>query len=459
MINYLDKYFKIYERKSSIFNEVKSGTIAFLTMSYIITLNPQILEKGGYDKSYTIFATIFVTCASTFLCGVLANIPFGIAPGLGLSTFVAYNLAENDSMDIGEIQFICFCSGVLVLFCTITRIVTLTEYVPNSLKHSIVVGMGLLISMIGYENIKLITYDEITLNKLNVINLNIVISLCGLCLLTILSYYNIYGRNLLIVILISIIIWIINNDFPDKFYEIPDLSNLKNKINFDNISNTKFIIPTLIMSIVLILDISGVILSLEHILNLETYENNIDRINYKQEYVYICVALGTIGISFLGCSPVIVHLESIAGIKAGGKTGLSSVITSLLFGTSILILPIIEKIPLYATTPVLILIGSLMIGNVRNIDWDDYSISIPSYILIITMPFSLSIPNGIIFGFIFYIIINVSIYLIDCFISKYSKNEEIVSENIEPEYVRIPNEIVQENLDIKPNEFTNDFEP
>tara|TARA_B100001013_G_scaffold55041_2_gene28880 strand:- start:1349 stop:2728 length:1380 start_codon:yes stop_codon:yes gene_type:complete len=459
MINYLDKYFKIYERKSSIFNEVKSGTIAFLTMSYIITLNPQILEKGGYDKSYTIFATIFVTCASTFLCGVLANIPFGIAPGLGLSTFVAYNLAENDSMDIGEIQFICFCSGVLVLFCTITRIVTLTEYVPNSLKHSIVVGMGLLISMIGYENIKLITYDEITLNKLNVINLNIVISLCGLCLLTILSYYNIYGRNLLIVILISIIIWIINNDFPDKFYEIPDLSNLKNKINFDNISNTKFIIPTLIMSIVLILDISGVILSLEHILNLETYENNIDRINYKQEYVYICVALGTIGISFLGCSPVIVHLESIAGIKAGGKTGLSSVITSLLFGTSIFILPIIEKIPLYATTPVLILIGSLMIGNVRNIDWDDYSISIPSYILIITMPFSLSIPNGIIFGFIFYIIINVSIYLIDCFISKYSKNEEIVSENIEPEYVRIPNEIVQENLDIKPNEFTNDFEP
>ena len=459
MINYLDKYFKIYERKSSIFNEVKSGTIAFLTMSYIITLNPQILEKGGYDKSYTILATIFVTCASTFLCGVLANIPFGIAPGLGLSTFVAYNLAENDSMDIGEIQFICFCSGVLVLFCTITRIVTLTEYVPNSLKHSIVVGMGLLISMIGYENIKLITYDEITLNKLNVINLNIVISLCGLCLLTILSYYNIYGRNLLIVILISIIIWIINNDFPDKFYEIPDLSNLKNKINFDNISNTKFIIPTLIMSIVLILDISGVILSLEHILNLETYENNIDRINYKQEYVYICVALGTIGISFLGCSPVIVHLESIAGIKAGGKTGLSSVITSLLFGASILILPIIEKIPLYATTPVLILIGSLMIGNVRNIDWDDYSISIPSYILIITMPFSLSIPNGIIFGFIFYIIINVSIYLIDCFISKYSKNEEIVSENIEPEYVRIPNEIVQENLDIKPNEFTNDFEP
>ena len=459
MINYLDKYFKIYERKSSIFNEVKSGTIAFLTMSYIITLNPQILEKGGYDKSYTILATIFVTCGSTFLCGVLANIPFGIAPGLGLSTFVAYNLAENDSMDIGEIQFICFCSGVLVLFCTITRIVTLTEYVPNSLKHSIVVGMGLLISMIGYENIKLITYDEITLNKLNVINLNIVISLCGLCLLTILSYYNIYGRNLLIVILISIIIWIINNDFPDKFYEIPDLSNLKNKINFDNISNTKFIIPTLIMSIVLILDISGVILSLEHILNLETYENNIDRINYKQEYVYICVALGTIGISFLGCSPVIVHLESIAGIKAGGKTGLSSVITSLLFGTSIFILPIIEKIPLYATTPVLILIGSLMIGNVRNIDWDDYSISIPSYILIITMPFSLSIPNGIIFGFIFYIIINVSIYLIDCFISKYSKNEEIVSENIEPEYVRIPNEIVQENLDIKPNEFTNDFEP
>ena len=428
-------------------------------MSYIITLNPQILEKGGYDKSYTIFATIFVTCASTFLCGVLANIPFGIAPGLGLSTFVAYNLAENYSMDIGEIQFICFCSGVLVLFCTITRIVTLTEYIPKSLKHSIVVGMGLLISMIGYENIKLITYDEITLNKLNNINLNIVISLFGLCVLTILSHYNISGRNLLIVMIISITIWIINNDFPEKFYEIPDLSHLKNKINFDNINNTKFIIPTLIMSIVIILDISGVILSLEHILNSETDRNNSDRIYYKQEYVYICVALGTIGISFLGCSPVIIHLESIAGIKAGGKTGLSSVITSLLFGTSILILPIIKKIPLYATTPVLILIGSLMIGNVKNIDWEDYSISIPSYILIITMPFSLSIPNGIIFGFIFYIIINVSIYLIDCFISKCRKNEEIVSENIEPEYVRFPNEIVQENFDIKPNEFTKDFEP
>ena len=144
MINYLDKYFKIYERKSSIFNEVKSGTIAFLTMSYIITLNPQILEKGGYDKSYTIFATIFVTCASTFLCGVLANIPFGIAPGLGLSTFVAYNLAENYSMDIGEIQFICFCSGVLVLFCTITRIVIVRRYVRKCalFKNSLIQNLN-----------------------------------------------------------------------------------------------------------------------------------------------------------------------------------------------------------------------------------------------------------------------------------------------------------------------------
>ena len=100
MINYLDKYFKIYERKSSIFNEVKSGTIAFLTMSYIITLNPQILEKGGYDKSYTILATIFVTCASTFLCGVLANIPFGIAPGLGLSKFVKETLSPFKDVKI-----------------------------------------------------------------------------------------------------------------------------------------------------------------------------------------------------------------------------------------------------------------------------------------------------------------------------------------------------------------------
>ena len=324
---------------------------------------------------------------------------------------------------------------VVVLFCAITKIITLTEYIPKSLKHSIVVGMGLLISMIGYENIKLITYDKITLTKLNNINLDIVISLLGLCTLTILSYYDIYGRNLFVVMIISITIWINNNDFPKKYYELPDLSNLKNKINFNDFNNTKFILPTIIMSIVLILDISGVILSLEHILNLETDKKNENRIHYNKTCVYICAALGTIGISFLGCSPVIVHLESIAGIKAGGKTGLSSIITSLLFGISILILPIIEKIPFYATTPVLILIGSLMISNVKNIDWEDYSISIPSYILIITMPFSLSIPNGIIFGFIFYIIINISILLIDYLISKCKNNNEINSEN---EYVNLP---------------------
>ena len=455
MTNYLDNYFKITHRKTTIFNEIKSGIISFLTMSYIITLNPEILEKGGYEKNYTILATILVSCVSTFLCGIFANIPFCIAPGIGLSTFVAYNLSENYLMDIGEIQFICFCSGIIVLFCAITKIVTLTEYIPKSLKHSIVVGMGLLISMIGYENIKLITYDKITLTKLNNINLDIVISLLGLCILTILSYYDIYGRNLFVVMIISITIWINNNDFPKKYYELPDLSNLKNKINFNDFNNTKFILPTIIMSIVLILDISGVILSLEHILNLETDKKNENRIHYNKRCVYICAALGTIGISFLGCSPVIVHLESIAGIKAGGKTGLSSIITSLLFGISILILPIIEKIPFYATTPVLILIGSLMIGSVKNIDWEDYSISIPSYILIITMPFSLSIPNGIIFGFIFYIIINISIYLIDCFISKYRRNEE----NIGSEYVQFPNEIVPENFDIKPNELTNDFAP
>jgi len=438
MTNYLDNYFKITHRKTTIFNEIKSGIISFLTMSYIITLNPQILEKGGYEKKYTIFATILVSCVSTFLCGIFANIPFGIAPGIGLSTFVAYNLSENYLMDIGEIQFICFCSGIIVLFCTITKIITLTEYIPKSLKHSIVVGMGLLISMIGYENIKLITYDKITLTKLNNINLDIVISLLGLCTLTILSYYDIYGRNLFVVMIISITIWINNNDFPKKYYELPDLSNLKNKINFNDFNNTKFILPTIIMSIVLILDISGVILSLEHILNLETDKKNENRIHYNKTCVYICAALGTIGISFLGCSPVIVHLESIAGIKAGGKTGFSSIITSLLFGISILILPIIEKIPFYATTPVLILIGSLMIGDVKNIDWEDYSISIPSYILIITMPFSLSIPNGIIFGFIFYIIINISILLIDYLISKCKNNNEINSEN---EYVNLPHDL------------------
>jgi len=218
MTNYLDNYFKITHRKTTIFNEIKSGIISFLTMSYIITLNPQILEKGGYEKNYTILATILVSCVSTFLCGIFANIPFGIAPGIGLSTFVAYNLSENYLMDIGEIQFICFCSGIIVLFCAITKIVTLTEYIPKSLKHSIVVGMGLLISMIGYENIKLITYDKITLTKLNNINLDIVISLLGLCILTILSYYDIYGRNLFVVMIISITIWINNNDFPKKYY-------------------------------------------------------------------------------------------------------------------------------------------------------------------------------------------------------------------------------------------------
>ena len=461
MTKYLDKYFEISKRKTTIFNEIKSGIISFLTMSYIITLNPQILEKGGYDKNYTILATILVSCVSTFLCGILANMPFGIAPGIGLSTFVAYSLSEHYSMDIGEIQLICFCSGIIVLFCTITKITTLTKYIPESLKHSIVVGMGLLISMIAYENIKLITYDSVTLTKLNDINWDIAISLLGLCILTILSYYDIYGRNLFVVIIISIIIWINNNDFPKKYYEIPDLSNLKNKINFDDFNNIKIILPTLIMSIVLILDISGVILSLEHILNLETDNKNENRICYNQMYVYICAALGTIGISFLGCSPVIVHLESIAGIKAGGKTGLSSVITSLLFGASILILPIIEKIPFYATTPVLILIGSLMISSVKNIDWENYSISIPSYILIITMPFSLSIPNGIIFGFIFYIIINVSIWLIDFLISKCKckNNNEINSEDNNEINSEDNNEISSENLDNKFTRLLQDLEP
>jgi len=454
MTNFIIKYFKINERNSTIMNEIKSGIVAFLTMSYIITLNPQILEKGGYNENYTILATILVTCISTFLCGVFANVPFGIAPGLGLSTFVAYGLSQNYSMDIGEIQFICFCSGVIVLICTLTKITNLTKYIPTSLQHSIVVGMGLLISMIAYENIKLVTHDDITLIKLNDINCNIIISLLGLCLLTILSYYNVYGRNLLIVILLSIIIWIIDSSFPEKFYQKPDFSYMTNKINFNNIYNSKFILPTIIMSLVLILDISGVILSLNHILGLETQkkneekseenreknrkesdEENCDNSNnsntYNTNYVYICAALGTIGISFFGCSPVIVHLESIAGIKAGGKTGLSSVVTSLLFAVSIFILPIIESIPLYATTPVLILIGSLMISNVKNIDWDDYSISIPSFITIITMPFTLSIPNGIVFGLSFYLIINGCIYLINLFLSKCRKKNEVILKNYE----------------------------
>lgn len=431
--NQLENYFSIKERHSTISNEVRAGLVTFLTMSYILLVNSYLMHTVGIEAKDTLIATAIASGTASLIAGFGGNLPVGLAPGAGLSAYLVYGLLLSGSLTRSQAFTSVLISGVLLILCAISGLgKEIVKFIPKHIKFATVVGMGTLIAFIGMTSINLIVANPQTMVTLgDLSDYHIWISLVGLMIMGTLFSYEIKGAVLLGILLISVIVWAIDHSWPTHIFT----SNLKfdypisENIDLDPRHYSIGMVPPILAFIfVSIFDISGVTYGMIKLVNIMYHKDDqnqvidlsndvakvtsdIDKENYKLHDIlpdteydranlwsFIAAGSGTILAATFGSPPVIVHLESAAGVNEGGRTGLTAVIVGVLFFSSLLFSPIFQAIPETATAPILIIVGAIMLGESVKINWENRSQAIPAFLTIMIMTFTYSVPNGILFG-------------------------------------------------------------
>ena len=401
----LDGYFGLKEKQTNVRTEVLAGITTFLTMAYIIFANPAILSKGtGMDKTALIAVTCIVTAISTFITGILANAPIAMAPGMGLNAFFAY-LVVSGKMDWQTGLGVVFLSGLLFFILTIMGLrKRIVDAIPVSLISAIAVGIGLFITFIGLQKLGLVVYDKITLVKAAPLNKTILIGLFGLVIMLIFEMKKISG-GLVAGILASTLLAI----FLDKNVVMPkqfittnfNISPVAFKLNIFGAMKWSLTGSILTFMFMDLFDSIGTLVACCYQAKLVDEQN---RIKGLGRLLGIDAAASMIGAVF-GTSTTTSYIESAAGIEQGGRTGLTSVVTAGCFLLSMLLVPIVEIVPDYATAPALIMVGLFMAKEVKNIDITNLEEGFPSFIIMVMIALSYSISTGIAFGFISYTLI------------------------------------------------------
>lgn len=405
----MERFFKLKERNTNVKTEIIAGIATFMAMSYIIAANPLILEAAGMDRGATTLATCLVSGIITILMGLLSNYPIALAPGMGINAFFAYTICKSMGVDwrIGLGFF--FIEGVIILIITFTKLREIVvNAIPYSLKCAISVGIGLFLAFIGFENAGLITKDPVTFVRLsnfhdpNVLKM-VILSSIGIFLITFLLHKKIKGA-----ILIGILVATILNFFP--FFKIKgaELSFLKVSLaptffKLDIIGALKLSFIPLIFTLLFVdfFDTLGTIIGVSAKAGFIDKDGKIPNVGR----ILIADSLGPVTASLFGTSTVTSYIESAAGIEEGGRTGLTSVVTGLLFLIAIPLTPLVGFIVAPAVAPALIIVGIMMMEPVLKINLNDYTEAVPAFITIISMPFTYSISNGISLGFLSYVII------------------------------------------------------
>ena len=399
----LDSFFGISSRGSSIGTEIRAGISSFLTVSYVILVNPQIMSQAGLSSSTVVFSTCLSSALSTILVGVVGNLPLALSPGMGLSAYLTYGLVLSNLLTLKEATTSVAIAGLLqlLLACTgATKIVM--RLVPKNVKVGIVVGMGVLVAMIGMVSVGIVVANDKTLVGLGDIwGFKGLVSIGGVVLIGSLVHHGVRGGILLGIAALTCFCWTVEGGVPEKFLSWPSLgmspSDFIDFAPLQSASSFKKIVPAISAFVFIgIFDVSGVMFGVASLADLILDDGSIP----GSFWGFIAAGGGTLLASTMGCSPIIVTVECAAGIKEGGRTGLTAVVVGILFLLSLVFAPLLGSVPQPATAPVLMLVGTMMMGSSKNIDWDTMSSAIPAFLTIVMMPLTYSITNGIMFGIV-----------------------------------------------------------
>jgi len=396
----MEKFFQFKEHNTTLKTEINAGATTFMTMAYIIFVNPAILSAAGMDFGAVMTATIIAAGVTTILMGLLTNYPFALASGMGLNAFFAFVVAAQFGWQaaLGAV----FISGVVFLILSISGAIShIDAAVPTSLKSAVAAGIGIFIAFIGLQNAGIIVGYEATQVTLGDLTApGPLLALIGILIIAILMARKVKGAILIGILLTTIVSFIMGiQPLPTGLGGIfgPPASMAPVFLQLD--LRAALAIPFFVIFSFVFVDVfdtMGTLLGTGARAGFLDKEGRLPRVNKAM----LADSIGTMGGALLGTSTVTTYIESTAGISEGGKTGFTSVVTGLLFFLALFVAPLAGLIPAEATAPALIIVGVLMVGAVAKINFEDFTEAFPAFLTIIFMPLAFSIADGIAFGFI-----------------------------------------------------------
>lgn len=401
----LDKFFKIKENNSSLRTEIIAGITTFMTMVYILAVNPSILSAAGMDKDAVFTATALSAIIATLVMALVAKLPFALAPGMGLNAFFAFTVVLGMGYSWQFALTAVFLEGLVFILLTAFNIRELiVNSIPLNLKHAVSVGIGLFIAFIGLKGTGLIVDNPATLVGLgDMRNPAVLVGLAGVLIIGILLAKKVKGA-ILIGILASTIIGLFVGVtlIPESFRVVslpPSIEPIFLKFDFSQVFTFDMLIVLFTFLFVDMFDTVGTLVGVSSKAGMLDKDGNVPRV--KQ--ALFADAVGTTVGAILGTSTVTTYVESAAGVAEGGKTGMTALTVAGMFTLALFFAPVFMIIPTAATAPALIIVGLFMISPIMNIDLDDFTESIPAFFTIIMMPLTYSIAEGIVFGMLSYV--------------------------------------------------------
>lgn len=430
-MDFLARYFHLEEQGTNVKTEILAGITTFMTMAYILAVNPGILSAAGMDSGAVFTATALGACLGTLLMALFSNYPFALAPGMGLNAFFAYTVVGQMGYPWQVALAAVFVEGILFIVLSLTKVRTaLFNCIPPALKFGVTSGIGLFIAFIGLQNAKVVIGGPTLVGlypfKASLADgtfcttgIGALLALIGVVLTAVFLVKKVPGGILCGIVatwVLGIIceltgIYVPNPELgafsvlPDFSggVSVPSLAPTFMHLDFSAIFTFNFVTIMLSFMFVDLFDTLGTLIGVASKAKMLDEEGKLPRI----EGALMADSVATTCGALLGTSTVTTFVESSSGVIAGGRTGLTSLTTAVLFGLSLFLSPIFLAIPAFATAPALIVVGFMMLASLLNVDFDDYSEAVPAFFATIAMPFMYSISEGIAMGVISYVLINI----------------------------------------------------
>ena len=401
----LDQIFGLRDNQTTLGVELRAGLVTFLTLAYILFVNPQILAQAGMPAEDVVFATAVASAVATLVMGLWANYPFALAPGMGLNAYFTFGVVGTLGVDWRVALAAVFVEGLLFLVLALTGIRSaLLRAIPAPVKIATMSGIGLFLAMIGLQNAGIVQDDPSTLVALgDLSSAAAALSLAGLLLIAALLVRGVPGAILVGILTVAVVAWTSGlASAPEGLASWPSWPReTLFALDFRSLWTGKLFGVVLAFLFVDFFDTAGTLIGVGRLGGFVDREGNLPRANRA----FTADALGTTAGALLGTSTVTSYVESAAGVEEGGRTGLTAVTVAILFLASLFLTPIFVAVPAIATAPALIVVGALMMRGTRDLDWSRVDEAIPAFLTLAVMPLTFSIANGITFGIVSYVVI------------------------------------------------------
>lgn len=407
--SFVDRYFEISKRNTTIKTEIVAGITTFLAMAYIIFVNPSILNQGGIPLEAAIAATIWSAAISTIMMALYANLPVAVAPGMGLNAFFSFYVCGTVGLYWETALGAVFISGIVFFILTVTRLRHyIINAVPMSIKCAVVVGIGLFISFVGLQNSGIIVDNKATKVAIGELSQPEVLLTCfGVLLTGVLLARKVRGSLLIGIVVVTVMGMIFGlTPAPAAItdvvsLEFPSLADTFMRMDVVGALQYGLISVIFTFTVVELFDNIGTLIGVSRAAGLMEKDGRIRHL----DRALLTDSCGTMVSAALGTSTVTSYVESAAGANAGGRTGLTALTVGVCFILALFLFPLISLVPTYATAPALIIVGGMMLRNIEGINFDDFTDVLPAFFTIIMMPLSYSIASGFGFGFASYCLI------------------------------------------------------